>query len=106
MSAHGVEVYTTPGVTDSDVCSDIILRQFKKDFPEFKMRFYKDSYLERDKEASFTVLMGSGYMGVLIEWLFQDNKDDVIFLADLKINRKFENSLVESIEQINEHFKS
>ena len=50
--------------------------------------------------------MGSGYMGVLIEWLFQDNKDDVIFLADLKINRKFENSLVESIEQINEHFKS
>lgn len=45
-------------------------------------------------------------MGVLIEWLFQDNKDDVIFLADLKINRKFENSLVESIEQINEHFKS
>jgi N-acetylmuramoyl-L-alanine amidase len=106
MSAQGVEVYTTPGVTDADVCSDIILSQFKKDFPEFKMRFYKDSYLERDKEASFTVLMGSGYMGILIEWLFQDNKDDVIFLADLKINRKFENSLVESIEQINEHFKS
>lgn len=104
MSASGVEVYTTPGVTDADMCADFILEQFKEDFPNLKMRFNKDAYLERDKESRFTVLMGNGYMGVLIEWLFQDNKSDVELLSDSETNRKFESSLVEAIEKINDYF--
>lgn len=104
MSASGVEVYTTPGVTDADVCADFILRQFEEDFPDLKMRFNKDVYLERDKESKFTVLMGNGYMGVLVEWLFQDNRSDVGLLSDSEMNRKFENSLVEAIERINDYF--
>ena len=103
-SASGVEAFTTPGITDADVCADFILKRFKKDFPELKMRFKKDSYLERDKEESFTVLMGSGYMGVLIEWLFQDNKIDVERLEDSAVNRRFEDSLVDAIEEINDYF--
>lgn len=104
MSASGVEVYTTPGVTNSDICADFILRQLQKDFPTFKMRFNKDTHLERDKEAKFTVLMGADYMGVLVEWLFQDNKTDVEKLLDPKINRDFEVSIVKAIEQINNYF--
>ena len=105
MNATGVEVYTTPGVTDADVCADMILSQLKKDFPDYKMRYNRDKYLERDKEARFTVLMGADYMGVLIEWLFQDSKTDVEKLLDADVNRKFESSIVEAIERINDYFK-
>lgn len=104
MDARGVEAYTSPGVTNSDICADYILMQLKKDFPELKMRFNRDIKLERDKESKFTVLMGAGYMGVLIEWLFQDNKNDVELLMDSKVNKKFESSIVEAIEKINNYF--
>lgn len=105
MNARGAEVYTTPGVTDSDICAEYILEQLKKDFPNIKMRYNKDKELERDKEERFTVLMGSGYMAVLVEWLFQDNREDAELLTDEETNRKFERSIVESIEHINGYFK-
>ena len=105
MTPRGVEVYTTPGITKADICADYILGQLKKDFPEIKMRYNRDVKLERDKEAKFTVLMGADYMGVLIEWLFQDNKDDVELLMDSETNRKFEGSIVDAIENINGYFK-
>lgn len=105
MTARGAEVYTTPGVTNADICADYILSQLKKDFPEIKMRYNRDVKLERDKEAKFTVLMGADYMGVLIEWLFQDNKDDVELLMDSEMNRRFESSIVDAIESINDYFK-
>lgn len=104
MTARGVEVYTTPGVTNADICADYILSQFKKDFPKIRMRYNRDVRLERDKEAKFTVLMGADYMGVLIEWLFQDNKDDVELLMDSEMNRRFESSIVDAIESINDYF--
>lgn len=104
-SATGVEAYTTPGVTNADICADFILRQFEKDFPTIKMRYNKDSYLNRDKEEKFTVLMGADYMGVLIEWLFQDNKGDVEKLLDPMVNKAFEDSLVRAIENINHYFE-
>lgn len=104
MNATGVEVFTTPGVTKSDICADFIIKAFKRDFPNFKMRLNADEYLKRDKEAEFTVLMGAGYMGVLIEWLFQDNMEDVKRLSDPEINEAFENSLVGAIEEINNYF--
>lgn len=104
MNARGVEVFTTPGVTGSDTCAEYLLTQFKKNFPKLKMRYNRDADLERDKEARFTTLMGAGYMGVLIEWLFQDNKEDLELLLSSETNSKFEESIVEAIEKINDHF--
>lgn len=106
MQARGVEVYTTPGITDSDICAGILLKHIAKDFPQFKIRMNKDSFLNRDKEQRFTVLMGAGYMGVLVEWLFQDNKDDVEALLDNNINIKLESSIVAAIEEINAYFNN
>jgi N-acetylmuramoyl-L-alanine amidase len=104
MNARGIAVYTSKGVTKSDVCADFIIEKFKKDFPEFKVRMYKPTNLEKDFEENFTVLMGNGYMGVLIEWLFQDNKEDVKELQSHRTNKRFEDSLVEAIESINDYF--
>lgn len=102
--ARGTAIYTTKGVTKADEGADIIWNRFKKDFPEIKMRIYSRDPLGKDFEENFTVLMGNGYWGILIEWLFQDNKKDVELLQDSEMNRKFEDSLVEAIEEINEHF--
>ena len=103
-SARGFEVWTSKGVTDSDICGDIIFGRLKKDFPSMCGRLNIDKYLERDKESNFTVLMGAGYMAVLIEWLFQDNKEDVEELCNAETNDRFEDSLVSAIEEINSYF--
>ena len=54
-----------------------------------------------DKESNFTVLMGN-YYAVLIEWLFQDNKEEVILLKDKTINSRLVDSLVNSLIEIDE----
>lgn len=102
--ARGFAIYTTKGVTKADTCADIIFKQFQEDFPNLKARMYKNANLERDFEENFTVLMGADYMGVLIEWLFQDNLMDVELLKDPETNKRFEDSLVKAIEKINGYF--
>lgn len=104
LNAQGAAIYTTKGKTNSDVCADIILKQFEQDFPEIKIRKYTDKPLERDFEENFTVISGNDYWGVLIEWLFQDNKQDVEKLLSPTFNSRFEKSLVEAIGKIEDHF--
>ena len=94
-NARGFEIYTSPGNTTSDKFAKVILDNLAKDFPSYKNR--------GTKEANFTVLMGSGYSAVLIEWLFQDNKEDVKLLQDETTNNKFMDSLVSSFLYINDH---
>lgn len=104
-NTRGASVWTTPGITKSDICAKIIIEQLAKDFPELKIRYYDASQeYGKDFEARFTVLMGSDYMACLIEWLFQDNKEDVALLMDSTINERYEESLIKAIERINEYF--
>lgn len=104
MQARGVAVYTTKGETKSDKCAEVIIRHFEKDFPELKMRKYSPKKMEEDFEENFTVLMGSNYMAVLIEWLFQDNKEDVELLGNPSVNRRMEYSLLDAIEELDQKF--
>lgn len=104
MDARGIALYTTKGVTKADMCASFIIEQFIEDFPELKVRKYSHKPLEQDFESNFTVLMGNGYWGVLIEWLFQDNREDVELLKDAEMNARYEESLIKAIEKINEHF--
>ena len=91
-NARGFEIWTSPGKTSSDKFAGIMLENLAKDFPQFKNRGLK--------ENTFTVLMGSSYSAVLIEWLFQDNKEDVEVLKNDTQNNLFINSLVKSTEEI------
>lgn len=104
--AKGVAVYTTKGETESDVCADFLLKQFEQDFDDVKIRRYNTKPLTGDFESNFTVLMGSTYMAVLVEWLFQDNLEDLKLLKDASMNERFENSLVEAVEKINNHYEN
>lgn len=102
MKATGIEVFTSVGRTTSDIFADYVLKQLKDWFPNVTHRYYKDEYMERDKEANFTVLMGS-YSAMLIEFLFQDNKEDVEMLQDPVINKRFEDCVVSGIEDCNNY---
>lgn len=104
MDARGVEVYTTPGITKADICADYIFTWLGKDFPGVRLRFGRNKPLYRDKEAKFVVLNGDDYMGVLVEWLFQDNKEDVELLMSDNVNRKFESSIVRAIVDADNYF--
>lgn len=101
-NARGFEIYTTPGQTRSDLFADIIFNNLKKDFPTYKARVDLSDG-DSDKESKFTVLMGSGYSAVLLEWLFQDNREDVALLTSNMVNDNLVNSLVGSFMYIDDN---
>ncbi|MDR2003363.1 MAG: N-acetylmuramoyl-L-alanine amidase, partial [Prevotella sp.] len=79
--ASGVSVWTSKGRTTSDIFADFFIQRITEWMPEVKRRIYSPAYLDRDFENDFTVLMGD-YSALLIECLFQDNKEDVSLLEN------------------------
>lgn len=101
-NARGVSVWTTKGSTKSDLYADEILLGIRDDFQKIKdfppIRKYKRGIEgERDFESNFGVLLGSTYYGVLLEFLFQDNKEDVKLLSREDIKETLVDSLLYSI---------
>lgn len=104
-TVRGFEIYTAKGQTRSDLFAQVIFEQLQEDFP------IADGYKHRvdthdgdsDKEENFTVLMGSNYWSVLLEWLFQDNPDDLKLLEDETVNTKLVESLTKAMVYIDEN---
>lgn len=101
MNARGYSVYTTKGKTNSDTVAEIIMKQFALDFPELRARPDKSDG-DLDQEENFTVIVKVNSPAVLIEWNFQDNKEDVAILLSDEYNRKLVASLVDAINKIEE----
>lgn len=101
MNARGYSVYTTKGQNNSDKVAEIMMKQFALDFPELKARPDKSDG-DLDQEENFTVIFKVNCPAVLIEWNFQDNKEDVEILLNDEYNKKLVASLVESIIKIDE----
>lgn len=99
MSARGYEAYAYNETGTSAQMGKLLLESVRDYFPHLKMRPGATSNLV--KSANLTVLMGSGYNGILFEWLFMDNKEDVSLLEDENTNNKLVEALVEGLEQIN-----
>lgn len=99
-TARGASIWTTKGVTASDAFATYISMQLQKDIPEAgKWRFDYYSDKDLDWESNFTVLM-SKHPSVLLEWLFQDNKEDLLLIKNEDINKKLINSLIEVLQHI------
>lgn len=96
--ASGVEIFTSKGHTQSDEFAEVIMKQLMADFPTYKFRKGANNSLVKDE--NFTVLMGYGYKAALLEWLFQDNKEDVELLKSEDINNKLVDSLEKALVQI------
>ena len=100
--ATGISVFTSKGRTTSDILADYFIQNIGNFIPEVKVRLNSQPYLEKDFEQNFTVLMGA-YSAILIECMFQDNKDDVAKLADPTFCKQVEDWIVDSIEKCNEY---
>lgn len=103
--ASGVEIYTSKGKTQSDIFSSIMYAALKRNFPNLKYRYGGTDPLDCDKDSNFTVLMGN-YFAMLIEWLFQDGKEDIALLLDDRINLQFSESVVSGIEDIDKYIQT
>ena len=98
LSARNPSIYTCRGETQSDTFATMIYEQIIKDIPEIPWR--KDMVDgDIDYEANFAVLM-SKHPSALLEWLFQDNKEDVALLNDEKLNERLVNALTEVLFEI------
>lgn len=101
-NARGYSVWTTKGQNNSDKIATEIFNQLSKDFPLTRsLRDMSDG--DVDFESNFTVLLKANMPAVLVEWLFQDNKEDVKALMDCSINRKFSESIVKAIDNIDKN---
>lgn len=97
-NARGFSIWTSRGKTKSDACATIIFDEFEAEFPELQVR--KDtSDGDPDYESNFNVLMFTP-PAVLLETLFQDNKEDVAVLKSEDFKIRFIGCLSAAIVRI------
>ena len=86
-NARNASIWTTKGKTQSDQFATYIYEGLVKDVPEMQWR--KDTYTDNDidYEENFTVLI-SIHPSALLEWGFQDNKEDLKLIEDPLIKEK------------------
>lgn len=100
--ANGVSVWTSIGRTTSDIFADYFIQRISEWMPTVNRRIYSPAYLDRDFENNFTVLMGN-YSALLIECVFQDNREDVALLESPRFQKAVEDWIVDSIEDCNKY---
>lgn len=96
-NATGWEVWTSPGKTASDGLANCLIEAAKRNFPDKKIREWKQVDGERDKEARFTILTDTLCPAVLTENFFMDNKEDVAYLESEKGKEAIINTHIEGI---------
>lgn len=101
MNAHGFSVWTTRGVTKSDKCADIIFNQLRKFLPDIPYR-HDMTDNDHDYESNFTVLT-SKHPSVLLEYLFQDNKEDLLLIENDELSLKMVQAIIQSFIEIDKY---
>lgn len=72
---HGCEIYTSPGQTKSDKIATVVGEEFKRVFPNKRLRAdFSDGDL--DKEERFYVLTKTRMPAILTENFFMDNESE------------------------------
>lgn len=102
MSARGCSIWTCKGQTASDNFATLIYEKVNNNLPEagkWRTDYWSDQ--DPDWESNFTVLM-SKHPSVLLEFLFQDNKEDLALIKDETIKAKLVQSLTEVLTEISQ----
>lgn len=108
FKARGAEIYVSRVASkESKDVARIIAENLIKDFPEMPWRKEWPDRLER--EADFTVLAGNdshipAYHGVLVEFGFMSNEEDLKLLKSKAFMKRYAESLLYAITQICAHF--
>lgn len=77
---RGLEVWTSPGFTDSDIIAEPLCKQYKKHFPLHPFRADKTDG-DLDKESKFWMLVKSDCPAVLVENFFFDTREEAELLV-------------------------
>ena len=100
--ANGAAVWTSKGQDKSDIYATDWYNFMTSRYPNqhFRKQTWQDG--DADYEADFTILAGNknvkpNYNAILIEWLFQTNKEDVSKLMNPIHNEYFEDMMTEWI---------
>lgn len=96
--ARGFEIFTSPGVTQSDLMARIYWNEFSNKFPDVKMRSGNDNG-QHDKEEKFYVLIRTIMPAILTEHFFFDNEEDAVMLMDTDIQNRIAKVQVDSIRE-------
>lgn len=95
-SAHGCEVYTSPGQTDADNLAESIIRAMEAKLPEITFRKdFTDG--DSDKEERFAVLMRTKMPAVLIELAFISNLIEEVLLESPEFQARAAQAIAEGI---------
>jgi N-acetylmuramoyl-L-alanine amidase len=104
--ARGIEIWTSIGQTKSDEYATLIYESLQRALPKINGNFPLSMFWRKDtsdgdvdKECNFTELM-SKHPAVLLEWLFQDNVDDVELLSNDDLNSELVDVLVDILFMI------
>ena len=91
-SAHGFEVFTSPGQTASDGFAKIWLEEHSKAFPALRNRGHKEEH--------FTVLTKSNCPAILIETMFHTNESECRILMSEAGRCRIADAIVSAIVRI------
>lgn len=95
-SAHGTEVFTSPGTTKSDHIATIWMEEFSKEFPTIRKRTDFDDG-DIDKEAKFTIINKTKCPAILIESMFHTNKKECEILASEQGRQKIAQAICNTV---------
>jgi len=98
-SAHGTEVFTSPGETQSDSIATIWMEEFSKLFPDIRQRTdFSDGDI--DKEAKFTIIQKTYCPAILIETMFHTNKNECKKLMNPLIRERIALAICNTAERV------
>lgn len=98
-SAHGYEVFTSPGQTSSDALATILFNAFKAKFPELSGRSNLQDG-DPDKEELFTVISSKAFPSMLLETMFHTNEKECRMLMDPIIQDRIATAIVNAITEM------
>ena len=96
----GWECFTSKGKTKSDDYATVFYNQFKKDFPEWRMRT-DNSDGDPDKESPLYILTNTSCPALLTENFFMDTETDCRFIMSDEGVKRIIQAHVEAIKTIN-----
>jgi len=95
-TAHGCEVWTSPGQTGADALAEAIIKVMEAEFPDTTMRKdYTDG--DSDKEAGFAVLTRTWMPAALVELAFISNPAEEAMLESPAYQERAARAIAEGI---------
>ena len=98
LSAHGMEVFTSPGDTAADPIAEKIINAMQEEFAGRKWRMDTLDG-DKDKEENFYVLRNTCCAAVLVEVEFMTNPDALEFLSQQSTGLKLGRAIVTALKE-------